>query len=148
MSQIGTPAQSYTFAITKNPLIDSLILKGLLALASIIATWAISHLNFMSIDPVTMTAAIFAVLTGIATAAWGWVANKASQAKAVNAGINLALAGASVNIPILGGAVTPLPATPATAQQIVKEFGDVTVSIPDEPKLTDALNGTQIIRKS
>lgn len=149
MSGPGNPTAPTSLSITGNPALDGLILKGLMAgsaaIAGVIITWLNAHgfsdpnLNLM------LSGAVLSVLAMIATAIWGWVNSKVSQAKSVTAGMNLALAGGAIMQDHGGGLSTPVPVTTATAQEIVKQFGDVNVAIPDEQALTEKLNQTQII---
>lgn len=149
MSNPGTPAPPSTLAITGNPAIDGLILKGLMAgsaaIAGVILTWLNAHgfndpnLNLM------LSGAVLSVLAMVATAIWGFIKSRLDQAKAVNAGINLFASGGSVNVPVGMGLAIPVSATPASAQEIVKQFGDVKVAVKDEPALTEKLNENEII---
>lgn len=150
MSNPGTPAPTPTLSITGNPAIDGMILKGLMAgsaaIAGVILTWLNAHgfndpnLNLM------LSGAVLSVLAMVATAIWSFIKSRLDQAKAVNAGINLFASGASVNVPVdHTGLVMPKPVTPESAANIVRDFGNVKVAIPDEPALTEKLNETQII---
>lgn len=152
MSNPGTPAPTTTLSITGNPEIDGLILKGLMAgsaaIAGVILTWLNAHgfndpnLNLM------LSGAVLSVLAMVATAIWSFIKSRLDRAKAVNAGINLFAAGASINVPVdHTGLVTPKQATPASAADIVKNFGNVRIDIPNEHALTEALNETQIVNK-
>lgn len=152
MSNPGTPAPTTTLSITGNPAIDGLILKGLMAgsaaIVGVILTWLNAHgfndpnLNLM------LSGAVLSVLAMIATAIWGFIKSRLDQAKGVTAGMNLALAGQAILASTGGGRATPIAVTPASAQEIVKNFGNVKVAVKDEPALTDALNETQIIPAS
>lgn len=151
MSNPGTSGTPTSLSITGNPAIDGLILKGILAIAAaatgVILTWLNAHgfndpnLNLM------VSGVIVSILAMGVTALWGWMNSKIAQAKAVTAGINLGLSGNSINVRSGDGTVTPLPVSTSAADRIVKEFGSVKVSIPDEPALTNVLNQTQIVQK-
>lgn len=148
MSSNGVPASPTSLSITGNPALDGLILKGLMAgaaaITGVILTWLNAHgfsdpnLNLM------LSGAVLSVLAMIATAIWGWLNSRIAQAKGVQAGMNLVLAGQAIMAPSHGNLSTPIPVTTTTAQEIVKQFGDVKVAVPDEPALTAQLNQSQI----
>lgn len=137
--QDSTPktTQATTLAITGNPQIDGLILKGLIAVsaaaAGVIATWLNAHgfkdpnLNLM-IDGLVMS-----VLSGGLVMVWGWVQSRGNTARAVQAGINLTVAGKALAadgttvVTKNNGATPPMPVTAATAAQIVKDFAPTQV---------------------
>lgn len=146
MSGSGSPVSSpLNISITQSPAVDGILLKALFGAASWLAIWAITNLHLANMDPKVLGLAIFGVLVSVATLAFGYINSRLMQAKSVTAGVNLALSGASINVPSAPGLSTPVPVTPASAAQIVKEFGDKTVAIPNEPELTAQLNQTQLI---
>jgi MFS-type transporter involved in bile tolerance (Atg22 family) len=142
-----TASTPFSAAITNNPALDSLILKGLTILATWAALWIASHLNMN--DPnfiYWLTGTLTSVLALGATAIWGVLQTRLNQVKAVTAGMNLVAADAAIKQISMSG-TTFKPVTPASAAQIVKDFGHVTVALEDEPALTDKLNASQLPSK-
>lgn len=132
-----------SLVLTGNPAIDGTIFRGIVAVASIGGTWLYTHLKLTDPDYAKyLTGAIIAALVTAVTFVWGWINSKANQAKAMNAAVAMKAAGASIPVPsqVVPGAVTDRPITPATAQEIVKQFGNVHVAVDAETALTNQLN--------
>jgi len=146
MSNPGTPASPATsvFRLTGNSALDSLIGIALASASLSLATWAIDHLDLKHVDATTLSLAIFGVLATIATAAWKWFNSRVNSAVAVHAGVQAAVIEGAKMKSVGDGVSTVAPVTPATAADIVRTYGTVQVKVPDEPKLTDELNSTQI----
>lgn len=141
-----TPTPQATFTLTGNHNIDMLLAGVLFSASTWLANWGVEHLHLAHIDVTTLAIMIFGVLAGVATAAWVWITSRLTQARDINAGVNLFASGSSVNIPVdHTGLVTPKLVTPMSAQDIVRNFGNVQVTIPNETALTDALNETQVV---
>jgi hypothetical protein len=145
---LTTPSPSATTplsaSITGNAALDGLILKGITVLATLATTWLMSHLDLK--DPnfaYWLTGAITSALAIGATAVWGVLNSRLNQVKAVTAGMNLVVSGAAITQSNVTGTVLK-PVTPASAAEIVKNFGNVRVPVKDEPALTDKLNATQL----
>lgn len=149
MSNSGTPAPPTTLSITGNQAVDGLILKGIgfaaAGLTAVILTWLNAHgfndpnLNLM------ISGAVASVLAMVAVAIWGFIKSRLDQVRNVTGGMNLALAGQAILASTGGGRSTPIAVTPASAQEIVRNFGSVKVAVKDEPALTEKLNETEII---
>ena len=111
-----TPKLTFT---TGNAVIDGLILKGIVALAGIAATWLYQHLKLTDPNYVTyLSGTIVTVLIMAAAAIYGVIATQVHRAQGVTAGMNLAVSG---NMRRLATGV-PAPVTPASAAQIVKDY--------------------------
>lgn len=139
-----TATAAPTMVITGNAAVDGILFKGIVALATFLAAWAAAHINLGNIDPAWITAGLIGFFIAIATTAWGYVRSKLHTAQAVQAGINLAVSGNAIMQGTWNGKATPLPVTPASAQQIVKDFGNVKVAVSDEPARTASLNRAQL----
>lgn len=139
MSNPGTSTKP--FALTSNPAVNGLILKGLTTLSGIIAGVILTWLNAHGFNDPNLTlmlsGAVLSVLSMVAVAIWGFVQTKISQAMAVNAGMNLVVSGnAKMQDAGTGdGSLTPVPATTATAPEIVKYFAPVTVTTAPLPPI-------------
>lgn len=138
-AQGQAPSLPKSLLITGDPALDGLILKGILLAATAATPWLMSHLKLS--DPsfaIYLTGALVSVLGGLATFVWGFINSRVGQAKAVQAGINLATAGKAImvthrlppwegpNAPV----AKPLPVTTASAQEIIKDYADKTVTVP------------------
>jgi hypothetical protein len=123
-------------AITGDPAMDGLIMKGIVALVMLVVPWLMTHLKLS--DPeyaVWLTATLISVLVGVATFVWGWFLTQINQAKAVQAGVNLTTSGNALaadgsvitKFQADSGSTPPKPVTVASAQQIVKDFAPATI---------------------
>lgn len=146
MSTPGVPASPATsvFRLTGNSAIDSLIGIAMASASLSLATWAIDHLDLKHVDATTLSLAIFGVLATLATAGWKYFNSRINSAVAVNAGVQAAVLEGAKMQSVGGGTSIVAPVTPASAAEIVKNYGSVQVKVSDEPGLTDKLNATQI----
>lgn len=151
----GTGSGGVIPTVTGNSTYDSLIRSVLLALSAAITaaivTWLSAH---KIVDPnlnVLIGTAVLAMLSTAAMAAWGAVAGARVQqtiavkeTAAVQAGINMTVAGQALafdgktSVSVNDGSTPPMPVTPQTAKEIIKNFG------PAEKTITDALNAAQL----
>lgn len=130
-----------TLELTGNPGLDSLIRSGLVAASTGLTVWALGYLteHGFSNDPnlaLLISGMIGATVLGIATALWGWLKGSrigqfiaSKQAQAVMAGINLAASGNATTTINTQGDRVPTPVTPASAKEIIKNFGPETPSV-------------------
>lgn len=132
-----------SLVLTGNPAVDGTIFRGIVFVAGVAGTWLYSHLKLTDPNYATvLSGVIVAALVAAVTFVWAWIVSKINQAKAVQAGVAMKASGASVPVPAPGlpGLVIDKPVTPATAQAIVKAFGNVHVPVDAEKALTDDLN--------
>lgn len=151
----STTVPSAVPTITGNPMYDSLVRSVLLALSAGITAWIVTWLTAHKIvDPnlnVLIGGAVLTTLSTIAMVVWGMIAGSrvnqviaVKQTQAVQAGINMTVSGAALGhdgktiVSVNDGSTPPLPVTPETAKEIVKNFG------PDEHAITEALNASQL----
>lgn len=137
------PSPQSVPAITGYPSLDSVLRSGLIAGSAALATWIVSTLKLT--DPnltAWISAAVFGVLLGIATAAWGLFKARYGDAVAVMAGVNLALSDKVLMQGTGDGKIMPVPVTPASAQQIIKDYSKPIVQ--DETATTASLNKSQL----
>lgn len=152
-------------AITQNQgtesLIRSAILVGSALVTGIILAWLNAHgftttdITFLgyTISPDTLIGgAVFTTLSTIAAAVWGWLRGtqigqvfEQHEVAAVQAGINLATAGQAITVVTTQGNRVPLPVTPATAKEIVQNFGPhMPAPVVSEEQRTRDLNLEQL----
>jgi hypothetical protein len=138
----------FSFTLTGNKGVDMVLAFAFAALSARGAEWGIEHLEVLhGYDVPTIATILFGALATLAASAWAWINSHTSQNKlaaAVQAGVNLATAGKSLTVKNYDGTVSPLPVTPESAAEIIKNFGNVKVKVADEPALTDRLNASQV----
>ena len=148
---MSNPNVKFAFRITGNPLLDSLISHLLVGLATLVVGLISAWLNAKGFHVLALQDWLNAngfnipdlqqwliggtasILIAGATIVWSFIQSRARLATAVQAGVNLVLAGAAVTtdgetkITAIGApdASPPLPVTPAAATKIVQNFGTV-----------------------
>ncbi len=132
---MNNPGIRFDFAITGNPTLDGIIIKGLMLLASgwtvAVVTWLNAHGFNMPGLSMWVTSAIVGGIGTILALIWNWAKKRADLTKAVQAGLNLVMAGEALSadgktITALGtpGATPSMPVTPATAPVIIANFSN------------------------
>lgn len=124
------------FVLTGNIAIDSLILRGLAALAAVLTGIIMTWLNAKGFQTTAitiaghafsvaelLTAAILSALASAAALAWGYITSKINVGRIATAGAQLVLDDKA----LLDEAGRLLPITQATAPQIVKDYAPATV---------------------
>lgn len=122
--------------ITDDPAKDGLIYKAIVLVSGVAATWAYVHLKLTDPDYIAyLTGGITAALVVAVTFIAGFINSRVLTAKSMNAAITMKAAGASVLIddPTLPGTVTDKPITSKTAPDILKQFGNMRISVDKEP---------------
>lgn len=138
-----TAPAAASLTITGYPSLDSLIRSGLVAGSAALTTWIISTLKLTDPNAVVWVGgAVFGTLVMGVTAAWGWFKAHYGDAVAVQAGLNLALSDKVLMQGTGDGKITPVPVTPAAAQEIIKNFSKPIVQ--DEAATTANLNKSQL----
>jgi ABC-type phosphate transport system substrate-binding protein len=124
-----------SFTLTGNRGLDTVIALLLAGASARLAEYGAEHFAALhTLDSTTLTATIFGVLATLAAAAWAWINAHFSQSKitaAVQAGVNLAVAGKSLTVTNADGTISPKPVTAASAAEIIKNYADVKVKVPD-----------------
>ncbi len=144
---MNNPGVKYTFKITGNPLIDAVLERAFLTLASVmvgaIFAWLRSkgfhvedvqdwlNANGLPIENLQgwLVSGVVAIMATVGALVWSLLRSRTNLATYVQAGINLVLAQKAVTtdgeaITSLGApnAAPPLAVTPAAGAQIVKDF--------------------------
>lgn len=119
-------------SITGNPLIDSLIIRGVMLLAAALGAAAVEWLQAHGFhDPnltKIVTGAIASAILVVVLLAVEYVRKRADLVRAVEAGIKLAISAQALDAagkPIVALGAVPaaiMPVTPATAKEIVAAY--------------------------